>query len=89
MFPRCVLTEGGMGLTRGNDRSLFIHCMNRRSVISPLTGPGAVCGSHSVTSDRVCPAVISAIGGHAPCLPLVPTCTRDRSLQSENRELCV
>ena len=38
----CSNCRGG-GLTRGNDGSLFIHCMNRRSAFPPLTGPGAVC----------------------------------------------
>lgn len=39
----CVLTEGERGLCRGDDRSLFILCMNRRSVSSPLREPETVC----------------------------------------------
>ena len=42
MFPGCILTEGGVVLTWGNDRSLFIHCLNSDQSFLPLTGPGTV-----------------------------------------------
>lgn len=37
------LTMGGMGLTGGGDRSLFLFTRNNRSVSSPLTEQGFVC----------------------------------------------
>ena len=41
----CSNCRGG-GLTRGNDKSLFIHCMNRQSGISPPDRTGSCVFTH-------------------------------------------